>query len=665
MNTTINTFDPTPGLKSSPVPVLFIPFMNIEDKCNYCGSKFTMSLKFGQKYCRNCLYWYNKCTKDNNTYLDTYISTNEYVRQVTPFNAFRLLSGPYVEWTKILEHCQDHYRIYSGWVESTLTKKSIPILYLPWWDNISYCLVCDRYIIKYIKQESEFYCQKWCSNCFTIYSGCRYCLTTNIIFGITDQSQCKKCKRISVINVDITNNSSGNFIIDEFLHSARINNDLSHLIADYMNNNTNPSHVYEFIYRYVCLNQYLKLIPYSQIDNLTKIAEGGFSTIYKATWSGKDVAIKKLRDSQSISKYFLNELKSFCQLNTNIFVIDCYGITQDPVTKEYMFIMSYANDGDLHNYLKKNFINITWTKKISIVLDIIAGLKKIHDKNIIHRDIHSGNILLSTFWKIGDLGLSQPANNSSTNNEIYGVIPYIAPEIFKGDIFSNKSDVYSLGMIMWELTTGIKPFANVEHDVNLVYQIIDGKRPEITSDTPECFANLMKKCWDSNPSRRPTVDEIFRSANKLNSMARGLIDVTAFAIFEQAEKKRLELIQSKKLGHEFSEKSHPKAIFTSRALSSLIYNSSTINTPIISLNIKQEYITKEHNFDIDINNINNIQSSTSQNVNFAAQYQDGITRPLSTMDFSRKRDIEELEIDTQNDRRRIKTNPEIINDHNL
>src|SRR6266536_1842552 len=140
-------------------------------------------------------------------------------------------------------------------------------------------------------------------------------------------------------------------------------------------------------------------------------------------------------------------------------------------------------------------------------------LKIIHDNGYIHRDLHSGNILLSSsgWWQIGDFGLSQPANNTLSNNEIYGVIPYIAPEIFNGAKFSKESDIYSMGMIMWEFTTGCKPFANVEHNVNLIYEIIDGKRPEITNDTPECFADLMKKCWDSNPLKRPSIDEICKS----------------------------------------------------------------------------------------------------------------------------------------------------------
>ncbi|GBC47785.2 uncharacterized protein OCT59_000357 [Rhizophagus irregularis] len=103
-------------------------------------------------------------------------------------------------------------------------------------------------------------------------------------------------------------------------------------------------------------------------------------------------------------------------------------------------------------------------------------------------------------------------------------------------------------------------------------------------------------------------------------------------VFKQAEKKRLVLIQLKQLGPEFSEKSHPKAIYTSRALSSLISKASTINSSsMISFNVKQEYIKKEYEFDI-----NNIQSSSIQNTNSATQ---SLTVSVNS---SRKRNSEEL-----------------------
>jgi len=134
-------------------------------------------------------------------------------------------------------------------------------------------------------------------------------------------------------------------------------------------------------------------------------------------------------------------------------------------------------------YIARNFTRV-FTIFSSIYLLIINlliynffklfRLEAIHNKDFIHRDFHSGNILnIQEYWYIGDLGLSQPV--TSLNRGIYGVIPYIAPEIFKGAKFSKESDIYSLGMIMWELTTGCKPFANVEHDHILIYEIVDGK----------------------------------------------------------------------------------------------------------------------------------------------------------------------------------------------
>src|SRR6266536_2936212 len=171
-----------------------------------------------------------------------------------------------------------------------------------------------------------------------------------------------------------------------------------------------------------------------------------------------------------------------------------------------------------------------------------------------------------------DLGLSQPVNNTSSSNEIYGVIPYIAPEIFKGAKFSKESDIYSMGMIMWELTSGCKPFANVEHDINLILKILDGERPKITEDTPECYANLMKSCWDSDPKKRPPITELRKIFYEW------YCNLKVIELFNQAEIKRKELIKSKKLGPKFTNKPHPKAIYTSRPLSFFISKCSSINS---------------------------------------------------------------------------------------
>ena len=110
------------------------------------------------------------------------------------------------------------------------------------------------------------------------------------------------------------------------------------------------------------------------------------------------------------------------------------------------------------------------------------------------------------------MGLCGEVSNID-EKKIYGVMPFVAPEVLKGNPYTQAADIYSFGMIMWELTTGCKPFANVEHDINLIFEILDGERPEITEDTPECYANLMKNCWDSNPNNRPNALDLVKSFN--------------------------------------------------------------------------------------------------------------------------------------------------------
>ncbi|GES89968.1 kinase-like domain-containing protein [Rhizophagus clarus] len=295
-------------------------------------------------------------------------------------------------------------------------------------------------------------------------------------------------------------------------------------------------------------------------------------------------------------------------------------------------------------------------------------LHAIHKENFIHRDFHSGNILLKrndsgNLWKIGDLGLLQPENNIS-GNEIHGVIPYISPEIFKDSSFSKASDIYSMGMIMWELTSGCKPFANVEHDVNLIHKILDGRRPEITEDTPEFFANLIKRCWDNNPFKRPIIFEIFEFVSWCN-----FSHTVKHVEFKQAEEKRLELIQLEILGPEFSKKPHSKAIYTSRSLSSLISRcSSGFTSKDLNFDMDIEpqnhnyYNTIELNFDMDIGPQNHDYTSKEPKIDFVIEHQNHdynsvelkLSMYITSILTSRKHNIGELNIEPQNDGKRIK-----------
>src|SRR3990170_890227 len=108
-----------------------------------------------------------------------------------------------------------------------------------------------------------------------------------------------------------------------------------------------------------------------------------------------------------------------------------YGITQNPITKDFIIIMKYYRLGSLKDYITKNFYNIRWNEKLNILKRIVEGLDHLHNQKIIHRDFHSGNILYENEFDvvISDLGISKSSTASTDDDdEIYGIISYVAPE---------------------------------------------------------------------------------------------------------------------------------------------------------------------------------------------------------------------------------------------
>jgi serine/threonine protein kinase len=139
---------------------------------------------------------------------------------------------------------------------------------------------------------------------------------------------------------------------------------------------------------------------------------------------------------------------------------------------------------------------------------ISKQLEAIHELNLIHGDFHNGNLLFLDYEAIliSDLGLCRPVNQSK--NDIYGVLPYMAPEVLCGKPYTKAADIYSFGMIMWEMTSGVSAFHDISHDFHLSLNICRGIRPEIVEGTMPEYIELMKRCWDNDPEKRPTANEL-------------------------------------------------------------------------------------------------------------------------------------------------------------
>ncbi|RHZ89659.1 hypothetical protein Glove_13g210 [Diversispora epigaea] len=277
------------------------------------------------------------------------------------------------------------------------------------------------------------------------------------------------------------------------------------------------------------------------------------------------VALKLLHNSEIISKRLINELKAFHKCSKGMYFIKFYGISKNPQTNEYIVVSQYCKNGSLNknmNYISQQ----EWRIKFNILRDIVKDLESIHNKELIHYNLHSGNILqnehLTSF--ISDIGLSCPTdleninndddnnyndskniegdsesrirsdgesvgeskvgvsgglssgvNNDGINNRVsregvYGVLPYIAPEVLRGDNYTSHSNIYSFGIIMWELLIGELIYSNQPHDINLQLEIINKeKRPFIPENAPEFYIDLMKKCWNDNPLQRPTSSYLY------------------------------------------------------------------------------------------------------------------------------------------------------------
>ena len=253
-------------------------------------------------------------------------------------------------------------------------------------------------------------------------------------------------------------------------------------------------------------------------------------------------------------------------------ILNVYGISQNPDTKDFIIVLEYAEGGNFNNWVNKNYKDFNWNYKIQTLISIIEGLKGMHQKQKVHRDFHTGNILfltknLNIFNKkslfISDMGLCEEVSNTS-EAKIYEVMPYMAPEALRGNPYTQAADIYSFGMIMYFTATGKQPFDNCAHDKFLALDICEGIRPEIKEpEAPKCYIDLMKRCWDSNPDKRPDVNKIHQSIQFFyDSYSLGQ-DYKIKNQFEKAEEYR----ETNPLSIEKKQQmTHPQAVYISRLL---------------------------------------------------------------------------------------------------
>ncbi|RIB20672.1 kinase-like domain-containing protein [Gigaspora rosea] len=157
---------------------------------------------------------------------------------------------------------------------------------------------------------------------------------------------------------------------------------------------------------------------------------------------------------------------------------------------------------------------MNWKDKLNLLQCIASDLQIIHSHDLIHRDLHSGNILLNSLKSayIADLGLSISANimSKSKYDGIYGILPYVVPEVLNNQPYTKASEIYSFGIIMWEILYGNAVSYNQKLDMSQLCFLICYRnlRPAVNNEAPQCYVNLMKKCWDKNSDKRSSAKDL-------------------------------------------------------------------------------------------------------------------------------------------------------------
>ncbi|XP_074470875.1 mitogen-activated protein kinase kinase kinase 7 isoform X2 [Sebastes fasciatus] len=252
-------------------------------------------------------------------------------------------------------------------------------------------------------------------------------------------------------------------------------------------------------------------INYEDIEVEEVVGRGAFGVVCKAKWKGKDVAIKTI-ESESERKAFIVELRQLSRVN-HPNIVKLYGSCNNPVC----LVMEYAEGGSLYNVLHgaEPLPYYTASHAMSWCFQCSQGVAYLHGmkpKALIHRDLKPPNLLLvagGTVLKICDFGTACDIQTHMTNNK--GSAAWMAPEVFEGNNYSEKCDVFSWGIILWEVITRRKPFDEIGGPAfRIMWAVHNGTRPPLIKNLPKPIESLMTRCWSKDPSQRPSMEEIVK-----------------------------------------------------------------------------------------------------------------------------------------------------------
>ncbi|XP_014203863.1 serine/threonine-protein kinase mos-like [Copidosoma floridanum] len=245
----------------------------------------------------------------------------------------------------------------------------------------------------------------------------------------------------------------------------------------------------------------------------TVLGHGAFGTVYKASYKGEDVAAKVIKSNNNTKKCSKNMEREAVSLR-HLNVVKVLMVHEGPaLTLITMELCSKSLDDMLEDH------SIAKEKRIYIWESIAEALKYCHSKGVVHADVKPKNVLMGTDDqpKLADFGSAVIVHESDTPLTFHGTPGYAAPEIVRGNLPTPLSDIYSLGILAWQMLSRTAPFADL-HKHTILYLTGKGTTPpdsDLDDDFNGKYKDLYKKCWNKMPENRPSLDVITKKLKEL------------------------------------------------------------------------------------------------------------------------------------------------------
>ncbi|KAF2075586.1 hypothetical protein CYY_003129 [Polysphondylium violaceum] len=251
-------------------------------------------------------------------------------------------------------------------------------------------------------------------------------------------------------------------------------------------------------------------VPLSEITLGARIGRGGYGQVFRGNWRGTEVAVKMLFNDNVNLKLIIDlrkEVDLLCKLrHPNIVLF--MGACTEPASP--CIVTEFLSRGSLANILLDETIDMDWGLRLQLGFDCARGMTYLHSRNpiIIHRDLKTDNLLVDDSWqvKVGDFGLATVKSHTFAKT-MCGTTGWVAPEVLAEEGYTEKADVYSFAIVLWELLTRLIPYAG-KNTMQVVRSIDRGERLPMPDWCPPAYAKLINRCWDTDPTNRPSFPEI-------------------------------------------------------------------------------------------------------------------------------------------------------------